>query len=217
MTDGGAGGTGDAGGGGTGDGGGTGTGGEMLTCRNATSSGTEGVACTPSDPTTCAAGYTCAEPADGSTDAVCYKFCSSDADCTAPGGWCHPGALQTGAMEGFTAKTCSLSCDPIAQKGCGTGQNCDLAITPDRTRLYTQCIAAGTGGYQAACTKAEDCMPGYSCLKVSVNGGTVQQMCLQACVVAGTDAGAGACAQGQACRAIAPPNTLGSTQYGWCY
>jgi hypothetical protein len=188
---------------------------ETLVCRKTTSTGSEGVACTAGDPTTCAAGYSCAEPGDGSTDAACYKFCNDDTSCTAPGGWCHAGPLQTGASLGFTAKTCTLSCDPIAQKGCGAAQSCDLAISTDRTRLYTSCIAAGTGGYQAPCGAAEDCKAGFSCLKVAVNGGAEQHICLQACVSGSTTTGA--CPTGQACQAIPPPNTLGATQYGWCY
>src|ERR1019366_3020613 len=117
---------------------------------------------------------TCGEPGDGSTDAVCYKFCNDDTACAAPGGFCQPGPLQASATEGFTAKTCTLNCDPIAQKGCSAGQSCNLGIAPDRTRLYTSCIAAGAGAYQAACSTAEDCKAGFSCLKVSVNGGTQQ-------------------------------------------
>ena len=206
-----AGGGGEGGGGG---GGGTGVGNETLVCRTTTASGTEGVACNASDPTTCAAGYSCAEPGDGSNDAVCYKFCNADTDCKSPGGWCHPGPLQTGATEGFTAKTCTLNCDPIAQKGCGAGQNCDLAISSDRTRLYTSCILAGTGGYQAPCTTAEDCLAGFSCLHVAVNGGAEQMMCLQACTQSTTTA---TCPSGQACQQIPTPNTLGTTVYGWCY
>jgi hypothetical protein len=197
-----------------GDGGGTGVGNETLVCRKATATGIEGATCTPADPTTCAAGLTCGAPADGSTDPVCYKFCSDDTVCATPGGWCHPGPLQTGASQGFTAKTCTLSCDPIAQKGCGTGQACNLGISTDRSRLYTNCIAAGTGGDQAACSIAEDCQAGLSCLKVSINGGPQQHMCLKGCVVGATPSG---CATGEACRSIPPPNTLGTTQYGWCY
>jgi hypothetical protein len=197
-----------------GDGGGTGVGGETLICRNALATGTEGVACAAGNPTTCAAGYSCAQPGDGSTDAACYKFCNDDTQCTAPGGWCHPGPLETGPMLGFTAKTCSFNCDPMMQKGCGAGQACNLGINPERTRLYTQCIAAGTGDYQAPCTAPEDCKAGFSCLKVSVNGGTQQHMCLQSCTVAPM---ASACPMGQTCQMIPPPNTLGAMQYGWCY
>ena len=193
---------------------GTGVGNETLVCRKTTGTGTEGVACNASNPTTCAAGYSCGESAD-TTDSVCYKFCNTDTDCTAPGGWCHPGPLQTGAGEGFTAKTCTLDCDPMKQAGCGTGQSCNLGISTDRTRLYTDCIAAGAGGYQDACTENADCQVGFSCLTVSVNGSANQQMCLQLCTIMPV----GMCPSGQACQAIPPPNTLpgGTTQYGWCY
>ena len=209
---------------GDGGGGGTGVGNETLVCRKSSASGTEGVKCNAADVTSCAAGLTCAQPPDGNADAVCYKFCGADSECTAPGGWCHPGPLETSASEGFTAKTCSLNCDPIAQTGCGTGQSCNLAISTDRSRLYTQCIGAGAGGYLAACTVPEDCKAPFSCLKVSVNGGAETQVCLQPCIAgADPDGGAadaglsGACPASEVCRAIAPPNTLGSTQYGWCY
>jgi len=204
----------EGGGGGGGGGNGTGVGDETLVCRSTTASATEGVTCNPSDPTTCAAGYSCGEPGDGSDDAVCYKFCNTDTDCTAPGGWCHPGPLQTGASEGFTAKTCSLNCDPMAQKGCGTGQSCNLAISTDRTRLYTQCILAGAGDYQSPCSVAEDCKAGFSCLNVSVDGATDQRMCLQLCELAPTASG---CPSGQVCQVIPAPDTLATTQYGWCY
>ncbi len=211
MMDSGAASSGDGGGGG---GMGTGVGNETLACRKATSSGTEGVVCNAADPTTCAAGYSCGESAN-SSDPVCYKFCNDDTACTAPGGWCHAGPLQTGAAEGFTAKTCTLNCDPVKQTGCGTGQSCNLGISTDRTRLYTDCIAAGAGGYQAPCTEAADCQVGFSCLHVSLNGGAEQQMCLALCTVSP----ASGCATGQTCEAIPPPNTLGSgtTQFGWCY
>jgi hypothetical protein len=214
MAEAGGGGGGEAGGGGGSGGGGTGVGDETLVCRATTSTGTEGVACNASDPTTCAAGYSCGEPGDGSEDSVCYKFCNADTDCTSPGGWCHAGPLQTGADEGFTAKTCTLDCDPMAQKGCGAGQQCNLGISTDRTRLYTNCILAGKGGYQAPCDVAEDCQVNFSCLHVSVNGGAEQQMCLQLCTVSPT---ASACPTGQACQAIPAPDSLGTTQYGWCY
>jgi len=210
MMDSGAASSGDGGGGGMG----TGVGNETLACRKATSTGTEGVVCNASDPTSCAAGYSCGESAN-SSDPVCYKFCNDDTACTAPGGFCHAGPLQTAAAEGFTAKTCTLSCDPVKQTGCGTGQSCNLAIDPARTRLYTDCIAAGAGGYQAPCTEAADCQKGFSCLHVSVNGGAEQQMCLALCTVSP----ASGCATGQTCEAVPPPNTLGSgtTQFGWCY
>jgi hypothetical protein len=198
------------GGGGTG----TGVGNETLICRKATTAGTEGAACNASDPTSCAAGCSCGESA-GSSDPVCYKFCDDDTSCKSPGGWCHAGPLQTGASEGFTAKTCTLDCDPMKQTGCGTGQSCNLGITPSRTRIYTDCLAAGAGGYQAPCSVAEDCMAGFSCLHVAVNGGSTRQMCLLLCTVSP----ASMCPSGQTCQAIPPPNTLGSgtTQYGWCY
>jgi hypothetical protein len=205
---------GDGGGMTDGGGGGTGVGDETLVCRKTTSTGTEGVACTASDPTTCAAGLTCGEPGDGSTDPVCYKFCNDDTACASPGGYCHAGPLEASPTEGFTAKTCTLNCDPIAQKGCGAGQACNLGISSDRTRLYTSCIAAGTGAYQAPCTVAEDCQAGFSCLHVSLGGGPEQLMCLQGCAVSTTTA---TCPSGQACQAIPPPDTLGTTTYGWCY
>ena len=44
-------------GGGGGGGMGTGVGNETLICRKTTTTGTEGKACTATDPTTCAAGY----------------------------------------------------------------------------------------------------------------------------------------------------------------
>jgi hypothetical protein len=195
-------------------GGGTGVGNEMLVCRSTKTTGTEGVACNASDPTTCAAGYSCGE-SQATNDSVCYKFCNDDTNCTAPGGWCHPGPIQTGASEGFTAKTCTLNCDPMKQTGCGTGESCNLGISTDRTRLYTDCLAAGPGGYQAPCAVAQDCQAGFSCLHVSVNGGTTVQMCLQLCTVSP----ASQCPTGEMCQAIPAPNTLGSgtTQYGWCY
>lgn len=206
----------DAGGMGAADGGGmgTGVGSETLVCRKTTGSGTEGVACNAGDPTSCAAGYTCGESA-GTADPVCYKFCNDDASCTAPGGYCHPGPLQTSATEGFTARTCTRSCEPMKQTGCGAGQACNLGIAADRTRLYTDCIAEGAGTYQSPCSVADDCKAGFSCLHVSVNGGGTQQMCLQLCTVSP----ASGCAAGQTCQAIPPPNTLGggTTQYGWCY
>jgi hypothetical protein len=201
---------GDGGGGGMG----TGVGNETLICRGVTASGTEGVACNAADPTSCAAGYSCGAPPGAATASACYKFCNDDSQCKAPGGWCHAGPLETATGQGFTAKTCTLSCDPIAQKGCGAGQACNLGISTDRSRLYTNCIAAGTGGDQAACSVAEDCKAGLSCLKVSINGGPQQHMCLKGCVVGTTPTG---CATGEACRAIPPPNSLGTAQYGWCY
>ena len=199
---------------GGGGGNGTGVGNENLVCRKTTATGTEGAACTASDPTSCAAGYTCGESV-GSTDAVCYKFCNDDTGCTAPGGWCHAGPLETGTNLGFTAKTCTRNCDPMKQTGCSAGQACNLGITTNRTRLYTDCIAEGAGGYQAPCAVAQDCKAGFSCEHVAVNGGPSQQMCLQLCTVTP----ASGCPTGQTCQAVPPPNTLagGTTQYGWCY
>jgi hypothetical protein len=203
----------DAGGAGSGGGMGTGVGNETLVCRASTPAGTEGVTCNASDPTTCAAGTTCGEPGDGSLDAVCYRFCDTDADCTAPGGWCHAGPLQTGPTEGFTAKTCTLDCDPMAQTGCGAGEKCNLLLTPSHTRLFTTCMATGTGGSKTPCTRSEDCLAGYSCEDVSLGGALPQPMCLKLCTISP----ASQCPTGQTCQPVAPPNSLGATQYGWCY
>jgi hypothetical protein len=116
-------------------------------------------------------------------------------------------------MMGFTAKTCTLNCDPMKQTGCGAGQKCSLMLSPSRARLYTTCIATGGGGYQAPCARSEDCKAGFSCENVSLNGGAPQAMCLELCSISP----ASACPQGQTCRPVAAPNTLGTTQYGWCY
>jgi hypothetical protein len=108
-----------------------------------------------------------------------------------------------------------MNCDPLTAMGCSAGDNCDLAIKPDRSRLYTECIQGGTGGYQAPCTMAQDCLPGFSCLKVSSDGGqTETQMCLQACVRNPTPSG---CPGSEVCQPIDPPNMLGTNEWGWCY
>jgi hypothetical protein len=207
--DGGGGGLGDGGAVGDGGGGGPGIGSEAVDCRAATATGTEGVACNAADPTTCASGLTCV--ALDATSAVCQKFCGSDSTCDTPGGACRSTTLDVAGT--LKAKTCSLNCNPLTAMGCGTGQNCDLAISADRLRLYTDCIAAGAGGYQQPCAKAEDCKQGYSCLKLEQGGQIVAQVCLQACTITPTPS---TCASGT-CTAISPPNTLAGTQYGWCY
>jgi hypothetical protein len=112
------------------------------------------------------------------------------------------------------SRSCSMDCDPLTAKGCGTGQNCDLALKPDRSRLYTDCIKAGAGDHLAPCTVAQECKAGFSCLKIQQGGGPIQQVCLQACVRAPTPS---ACPNNRVCQPIDPPNTLGGKEWGWCY
>ena len=202
----------DGGGEGGGGGGGGGFTGAVV-CRGAAAAGTEGVACNAADPATCAAGYTCGVLADGtpSASAVCRKLCNSDASCTAPGGTCQTHLALSSGTAMFAAPACTLSCNPLTAQGCGAGQNCEVAVKNDKSRIYTDCTHAGTGDHLAPCTTGGDCKAGFSCLKVNTQA---TRVCLQTCTRAPT---ASACAMGRTCQAVAPPNTLGATEYGWCY
>jgi hypothetical protein len=121
----------------------------------------------------CAAGYRCMASAPG----VCMKYCSSDADCTSPGGLCMMLRVTVGGYTVPGVFVCSQNCDPITSSGCPSGA---LRCTVDRSndgRTYTVCEGAGSGAQNAACTKARDCASGYQCYNHGA-GSQCSRICL---------------------------------------
>ena len=99
---------------------------------------------------------------------------------------------------------------------CAWHRRPSLAALPS-SPATTTCAEPGDGSQDPVCFRlcnadTEDCGVGLSCLTVS-SGGIAQKMCLKLCTIGP----ASGCATGQTgVAATGDPNTLGSTQYGWC-
>jgi hypothetical protein len=112
---------------------------------------------------------------------TCVKYCSTDSNCTAPGGLCiitlNDGS--SGQIPGVTL--CTENCDPSTNTGCPVaGTACGLAQeSMGQMRLLTRCSDSGSGTQGAACVDDGDCAPTYGCF----NAGTTQ--CLKYCKVGG--------------------------------
>lgn len=159
-----------------------------------------GNACTMNDE--CVPGSLCVKTGD--TISTCMKYCSTDSNCTSPGGLClitlNDGS--SGQIPGVTL--CTENCDPSTNVGCPVaGTSCQLAQEPmGQMRLLTRCGAAGFGTQGAACTDDGDCAATFGCF----NAGTTQ--CLKYCKVGGA-----ACPGGLTCSSL---GMIGNTTYGAC-
>jgi hypothetical protein len=166
----------------------------------------EGQACGASAP--CAPGLLCVPLS--SSISTCEKFCSSDADCTSPGGLCQKtlGDGQGGTIPNATL--CSENCNPISNSGCSvSGTSCRLAReSGGAERTYTDCGPAGTKTQGASCDPSlDECAPGYTCMNVSAS----QSNCLQYCAPP-----AGSCPPTTTCVGLTPAAIVGGTSYGVC-
>ena len=150
----------------------------------------------------CAAGSLCVKT--NTTISTCMKYCSTDSNCTAPGGLCIIGLNDgsSGQIPGVTL--CTENCDPTTNSGCSVaGTSCQLAQeSMGQMRYLTRCSGAGTGTQGASCTTDDNCAPMYGCF----NAGTTQ--CLKYCKVGGTP-----CPGGATCNSL---GTIGATEYGAC-
>ena len=170
-----------------------------VACRD-TGSGTSSSTCTYM--TDCAAGYICL--GDG-TNASCLKYCTSDGQCTAPGGLCVDTITDSaGTPLPGPITVCSTNCNPISAVGCPPGWACNIFTEPSPgTRYVTECYAAGSGTQGSSCTYANDCAAGYMCLS--------DGLCYQTCNTA-----TGVCSGGLSCYGLSSPLTLGGITYGVC-
>ncbi len=155
-------------------------------------------------PTDCAVNGICLLTSD--VNASCYKFCSSDAECAAPGGLCLELAASGTPIVG--AAVCTENCDLASNSGCSvSGTACRFGREPDGLmRLFTLCGTAGTTPLGSACTSNDECAAGNLCF------GTCEKLC---------QIGGAACPVGKTCQtftigmdAIEPK--IGTKTYGVC-
>jgi len=176
-------------------------------CRAVTMPGMQTSTC-PAD-TDCAAGWVCV--GDGTNDA-CEKYCTSNAQCTAPRGQC---VLQLTDQSGNPitgAVVCTSNCDPAAinnAANCPTGWSCDLFTSMYNATTYdiADCRKAGTAGENAACSTTVACAAGYSC----VNNGT-SNVCARICKPPSNNG----CPGVTTCLSFQTPFVVGGTEYGVC-
>jgi hypothetical protein len=175
-------------------------------CRNVTTPGMEGSACTPLED--CAGGYVC-------VSSSCSKYCAIDVDCgdirrkcvvtLVAGGTPIPGAI-----------TCSSACDPTdAAAGgfCPAGFSCHLSfIDPDMDpesgdeTTFATCGPAGTATQGQACTFSTDCAINHLCI------GPTPTTCVRMCTVpTGAE-----CPIGTTCVGLLPQMIIGGVEYGAC-
>jgi hypothetical protein len=141
---------------------------------------------------------------------MCVHHCAVDGDC-AGGGLCvgEIGDGAGGVVPGV--RTCSRSCDPIAQSGCAAGLECTFfQERAGAMRLFRSCgLSVGTGGVFDPCIDEDDCAPGYACQDLGLGFGPE---CTHWCNV-GTGAG---CSFGFVCYGFAPALIVGGVEYGVC-
>jgi hypothetical protein len=139
----------------------------------------------------CVAGLYC-EQLTGQI-AICEPFCSSDADCTAPG-FCDN-------IAGASAndKACTASCNPLTNAGCVSGTACRFELDMTGMHIETFCAAVGAGLIGAPCNKDGQCGVAMSCQS---------NQCFALC-----DVNAPACAN---CVAFQSPNVIKGIALGVC-
>jgi hypothetical protein len=164
----------------------------------------QGVECTGTE---CGVGLLCLETA--APISTCVKFCSTDADCEAPGGLCFY-KLENGAGAPVPGGTfCTENCDPAVNTGCALGTECQISQEPDGAlRHFSRCAIEGLGVSGDPCLTNADCGPTLGCI------GQVgdQTICLKWCHVAEVDS----CPVGLTCSAFSPSIKLGNVEYGAC-
>jgi len=169
----------------------------------ASGTATTGQACSAIN--ACALGDICL----GATVGTCFNFCSTDNDCTAPGGHC---VLQLGdGMGGAVPNVsmCSQNCDPTDASSCNvTGLSCQAWVDTPTGKNYTSCVPSGGIGPGGACPNGDgDCQAGLDCANF-----TAGPKCAQWCRV-----GVTVCPGALTCQSFTTPFLLTPTiEYGVC-
>jgi hypothetical protein len=141
---------------------------------------------------------------------MCNEFCTSNADCAAPGGLC---LIQLSNGNGGSIPNvtlCTTNCNPLTNAGCAPGTGCQLLQeTMAPMAPLTDCRGVGTKTHLVACNPMlDECAPKFGCLNI----GTAQQpdnVCLQYCNTASP-----VCPGGQGCFSLGV--SLGGVAYGVC-
>jgi hypothetical protein len=156
------------------------------------------------DDTACIPGYACREKKkEGVAVLICERMCLVDADCKGDGSLC-----TDQPKKGF--KGCSISCNPVAQTGCGTGSKCVITVLPSQ-ETYTDCSPlGGTKQQGATCTLGSNqCAPGLFCVGDQKPSGLVT-FCAKYCTSTAD------CPQGTTCEAKQALKNS-TTSYGACF
>lgn len=187
--------------------------GGAIGCGQAGTDG-NGQACGSSASDLCQAGLTCVNAS--SSTGQCLKFCSSDAECQAPGGLCLL-QLDDGSGNAIPGVTmCTPNCNPLNNNGCPSGSACELRQeSTGLMRQLTVCGEAGTKTQNQSCNAniEGDCAPTYTC----IDPGTGTTVCLKYC-----DANSlSGCPGSTSCYGLqdqsSQPIMLGTVSIGVCY
>lgn len=180
-------------------------------CRPVTAMGTETSTC--AGVTACAAGYTCL---GGAGTSQCFKFCSTDSNCSPTAGGLCTIDIVYGAppMEVPGATVCSKACDPLNSSGCPSSFGCHVYQEPPGTaeRFFTHCSPSGAGGQEATCTDDTSCQANYSCVQINMT----TNKCLKNCNVS-TNTGCAGLPAGNSCVGFSEPAVVGGFEYGVCF
>ncbi|MBI5489641.1 MAG: hypothetical protein HY905_20070 [Deltaproteobacteria bacterium] len=155
--------------------------------------GRQGADCTEDGDAACAPHYTCLRATEGN---ACYRFCSTDLDCSSDVGANSQCVLtvSTGGERIPGYVVCSESCDPLADSVCpAMGETCRTWTYTGHTGAASYCGAVGAGGQNAACPGGGDeCQAGFDCWNVTDYG----EICLGYCRM---DGGSPSCGSGTSC------------------
>jgi len=158
----------------------------------------------------CAAGGICL--ATTATISTCGEFCSTDAQCTAPGGLCVTKLSDGSGGQVAGVTLCSDNCNATTNVGCAAGTGCTFGReAAGQMRLYTTCREAGSGTQNASCTDDTDCAATYGCF----NTGSAD-VCLKYCNVNAPSCPAGASCTPITIGADAVEVIIGNVTYGAC-
>lgn len=147
---------------------------------------------------------------------TCSRFCTTDAECQAPGGICIRTLNDGNGGAIPDATLCTENCDPALNTGCpAPGTACQIGREQDGAmRFFTTCAGSGAATQGASCATVDDCAPGYSCFNTDPNDPNAA-VCLRWC-----DQNAPSCPGGTSCVGVTIDGVdivVGNKLYGACY
>lgn len=180
-------------------------------CRPINANGVETNTCNGAND--CDRGYVCLP--FGS----CKKYCSGDADCSAPRGKCIYTLTSGGNPIPNVPQACSSNCNPVdtTAAGCPSTMKCTMfTATQNMMQIgIADCSPAGSGLQGSDCTAMDgtgvesNCAKGYQCVRIT---NETAFRCRRICNAPGTTTGCGA----NNCIGFAPALTIADVSYGVC-
>jgi hypothetical protein len=147
----------------------------------------------------CASGLACFSI--GSAAATCHRICPTSGTANAcPANELCSLRVSTIDSLGFAFCRAVVTCQPLEQKGCQTGEGCYFSTSGSYTGSL--CAKAGTTKPGDVCAVANDCEPGSTCLLVGA--GICSSFC--STTSGGTPSCSGASTGGDTCAALGGPS-----------